>query len=91
MAVRSALRAERLLPLGRLLVLIADRDWLDSRAIVRLEWLGKLKIHELPQSEHAMSVPRIELSTSVIQINSDTATETRLLLVQAKTKTLDDQ
>jgi hypothetical protein len=44
MAARlSALRAGRFLPPGRFLVLISDRVWVDPRAIVQLERLGKLK------------------------------------------------
>jgi hypothetical protein len=34
----------RRLPTGRFLVLVSDRSWVDSRAIVRLEGLGQLKI-----------------------------------------------
>jgi hypothetical protein len=44
MAVRlSALRASHPLPPGIFLVLISVRGWVDPRAMVRLEELGKLK------------------------------------------------
>jgi hypothetical protein len=44
MAARlSALHAGRFLPPGKFLVFISVRDWVDPRAIVRLEGLGKLK------------------------------------------------
>jgi hypothetical protein len=39
----SALRAGRPLPPGRFLVLIYVRSWINPRAIVRVEELGKLK------------------------------------------------
>jgi hypothetical protein len=39
----SALRAGRFLPPGEFLVLIFVRGWVDSRAMVRLEGLGKFK------------------------------------------------
>jgi hypothetical protein len=44
MAVRlSVLRAGRPLPQGDTLILISVRGWVDPRAIVKLEELGKLK------------------------------------------------
>jgi hypothetical protein len=43
MAVRSTLGAGLNLPPVRFLVLITVRDWVDPRAIVRLEELGQLK------------------------------------------------
>jgi hypothetical protein len=44
MAVRlSALRNRRLLLPGRTLVLISLKGWVDPRAIVRQEGLGKMK------------------------------------------------
>jgi hypothetical protein len=49
----SALRAGRPLPPGRFLVLISVRDWVDPRAIVRLEGLGKLKKYTSSELEHA--------------------------------------
>jgi hypothetical protein len=39
----SALRTGRTLTPGRFLVFISVRDWVVSRDIVRLEWLGKLE------------------------------------------------
>jgi hypothetical protein len=45
MAVRfSAVHAGPPLPQRRFLVLISARGWVDPRAIVRLEWLGQMKI-----------------------------------------------
>jgi hypothetical protein len=56
MTVRSsALRASRPLPPERFLVLISVRDWVDTRAIVWLEGLGKLKkkkIHLIRTRSH---------------------------------------
>jgi hypothetical protein len=39
----SAFRSGRPLPPGRFMVLISVRDWLDPKAIVRVEELRKLK------------------------------------------------
>jgi hypothetical protein len=43
MAVRSALHAGHPLPPGRFLVIISVRDWVDSRATVWLEGLGRIE------------------------------------------------
>jgi hypothetical protein len=44
MAVRLALRTGRLYAPGRFLVLISVKDWVDARAIVRLEGFGQMKV-----------------------------------------------
>jgi hypothetical protein len=43
MAVKLTLLAGRLLPIGRFLVHIPVRGWVDPRVIMRLERLGQLK------------------------------------------------
>jgi hypothetical protein len=56
MAVRlSAISSGRYLTPGRFLVLISVRCWVDPRAIMRLEGLGKLK--------NPMASSEIELAT----------------------------
>jgi hypothetical protein len=62
----SALRAGRLLPLGRFVVLISVRSWVDPRAIVRLKRLGQLK-DPMNSSEIELAAFRREAHKSLVR------------------------
>jgi hypothetical protein len=87
MAVRfSALRAGRLLPPGRFLVLISVRGWVDPRTMVQLEGLGKLKkIHLI--SIRTRDLPFCSTGLSWVAIFKVRALWSRHVLALAQNRT----